>query len=229
MGASVQMSAQKFHVEPIQKAAIKTVQAQLDAYIAGDFNLGASTYTATINEELKKNNHLFDLDFSAGLSTTIYSSTFDHLRFTCSLGYKYGRYVYGFDFFSNLGIHTHWLTSEWKLGLFYHLAGLEAGVAIDGLLHHNIVDVDHFRYIGFHDDCLNNVRVKALVGVFYPFRYCTVEIIFGFELVPPMNMKKISYYNLTQANYEFWTVGIRLYVPIFTTFSNNNAVKQGSL
>ena len=220
------LSAQEFYVDSIRPTTINTVQAQFDAYVSGLVGLHPGTYTATISSAHERNSFQ-NVDFSAGLSTTIFSSKFKLLRFTCSLGYTYRRLFYNNDFFTNAGIHSHWLTSEWKVGLYSSVIGLEVGIAIDGLLKNTIVTENHFRYVGFNDDCFNKVSTRGLLGLFFPSEYCTLELVAGIEIVPPLNTKKLAYYNLSQTEYYGLTYGLRLYIPIFTTFTNNSAIKMG--
>lgn len=221
--------AETFHLDSIRQTTINTIQVQLDAFVSGVYGMNAKMYTATSNPMHKGSSSLHELDLSPGITATIFSTKFSYLRFVCSLGYKYGRFSYDGDFFTNAGIHTHWVTSEWKVGFFAGIIGLEAGVGVDGLLHHQIVNDNQFRYAGFHEDCLNNIRVKGLFGLYLPFSYCTLEFVVGLEIIPAFNTQKMAYYNLTPTECDMLTFGFRLNVPFFSTFSNNNAVKSGKL
>lgn len=220
------LSAQEFHVDSIQKSTIHTVQAQLDAYASGFFHTSHPLYTATMNLPVKTYFHWQDVIVNAGLSTSIYSTNIDYLRFICSVGYKYIRYNYQGDFFSNAGIHSHWLASEWKMGLGNTWIGIEAGFGVDAKLHHKIIDHDHFRYVGFNDECLNKVSVAGLIGVYLPYKYCRCEFLVDLYIIPPLDAQKIAYYNIASTEVSQLTFEFRVYIPIFTTFSNNSTVKS---
>lgn len=219
-----QMSAQEFYLDSIRPTTIHTIQAQLDAYVSGFYHLGAAMQTATMTYQNKNDYALEDVVLNAGVSTSIYSTNFPFMRFVGSVGYKYLRYNYEGDFFSNAGIHTHWFTSEWKLAIGSSWIGIEAGLGVDALMHHAIVESNHFNYVGLNGECLNKVTVAGLAGVYLPLQYCHLEFIVNLYIIPPFNAQKIAYYNLSPTEVDFWSYEFRIYVPIFTTFSNNSAL-----
>lgn len=161
----------------------------LFVYCAGSTKGGVNFnyYSSNIWNDTK---NLYGSFINLGIGCELYRSQNDQWRLGTNLGYKYEKFAYGRELFGELGIQSHWFSTD--ISIYWSF--LCVGITSDMLINSHVKYKDTFTYQGFNEKCFNNVTFSWYGGLNTKFSFAKLEIRAGMYIIPQLNPNYIAYH-----------------------------------
>lgn len=198
-------------VVPTQISKINPPCMDLFVYCAGSTTgrvAGTSSSVITYDEKT-----LYGSFINLGIGCELYRSQNDQWRLGANLGYKYEKFAYDRELMGNLGIQSHWFSTDISLSWRVFCFGLTSDKLIDTYVKYNEVLI----YQGFNEKCFNDIAFSWYGGLNAKFSFAKLEIRVGKYMIPQLNPNSIAYYySMGEVEVRTFYWEARVSFPIFS-------------
>jgi len=149
-----------------------------------------------------------------GLGSEFYRTPNDQWRLGANIGYKYERFAFDKGIFRDLGIKSHWISTDLNISWKVFCLGIKSDIFIDSRIKYN----DTFTYQGFNKHCFNSIAWGWYGGLNAKFSFAKLEIRAGMYISPQLNPNAIAYYHsMSSVRIRSFYWEARISFPLFSS------------